>query len=74
MTSNQGRAFTYINEGQLSDGSYEMRVPYSTESKYGTHALGPYLIFSGNEMGVRMQNINVSERDVSEGRTLEVSF
>jgi oligosaccharyl transferase (archaeosortase A-associated) len=74
MTSNQGRAFTYINEGQLSNGSYEIRVPYSTESRYGTHALGPYLIFSGNEMGVRMQNINVSERDVSEGRTLEVSF
>jgi oligosaccharyl transferase (archaeosortase A-associated) len=74
MTSNQGRAFTYINEGQFLNGSYEMRVPYSTESRYGTHALGTYLIFSGNEMGVRMQNINVSERDVSEGRTLEVSF
>ncbi len=74
MTSNQGRAFAYINEGQLSNGSYKMRVPYSTESRYGTHALGPYLIFSGNEMGIRMQNINVSEKDVLEGRTLEVSF
>ncbi len=74
MTSNQGRAFAYINEGQFSNGSYEMRVPYSTESRYGTHALGPYLIFSGNEMGVRMQSINVSEKDVSEGGILEVSF
>ncbi len=74
MTSNQGRAFAYIDEGQLSNGDYEMRVPYSTESRYGTHALGPYMIFSGNEMGVKMQNINVSEKDVLEGRTLEVSF
>jgi len=74
MTSNQGRSFTYINEGQFLNGSYEMRVPYSTESRYGTHALGPYLIFSGNEMGVKMQSINVSEKDVLEGRTLEVGF
>lgn len=74
MTSNQGRTFAYINEGQFSNGSYEMRVPYSTESRYGTHSLGPYLIFSGNEMGIKMQNIDISEKDVLEGRTLEVSF
>ncbi len=74
MTSNQGRAFAYINEARFLNGSYEMRVPYSIESSYGTHALGPYLIFSGNEMGVKMQSINVSEKDILEGRTLEVSF
>ncbi len=74
MTSNQGRSFAYINEGRLLNGSYEMRVPYSTDSSYETHALGPYLIFSGNEMGIKMQNINVSEKDILEGRTLEVTF
>ncbi len=74
MTSNQGRPFAYISEARSLNGSYEMRVPYSTESRYDAHALGPYLIFSGNEMGVKMQSINISEKDVLEGRTLEVSF
>lgn len=74
MTSNQDRSFTYINEGLLRNGSYDMRVPYSTEHRYGTHALGPYLIFSGNEQGVKMQNINVSEQDILDGNMLEVNF
>lgn len=78
ITSNQGRTFTYLNEG-LPEGSEDggglaIRVPYSTESKYGTHALGPYLIFCGNKNGVKMQEINVTEQDILEGRTIEMSF
>jgi oligosaccharyl transferase (archaeosortase A-associated) len=74
MTSDQGRSFVYVNEGLPRNGQYDIRVPYSTESRYGTHALSPYLIFSGNEKGVRMQNINVSEKEVLEGGVIEVSF
>ncbi len=74
MTSNQDRKFAYINEGLLRNGSYDLRVPYSTEHIYGTHSLGPYLIFSGNEQGVKMQNINVSEQDILDGKIIEVNF
>jgi len=52
----------------------EIRVPYSTERRYETHALNPYLIFSGSEAGVKTQNLNVSEQDVLEGRTIEVTI
>jgi len=52
----------------------EMRVPYSTESRYECAAADPYLIFSGNQMGVRMKHVNVSEDDVLQGRTIEVAF
>ena len=74
MTSNQGRGFTYVNEAPIKDGAFEIRVPYSTEGRYGLKPLGPYLIFSGNQQGVRTQNLNVSEQDVLEGKILEVNF
>jgi oligosaccharyl transferase (archaeosortase A-associated) len=74
MTSNQGRAFSYVNEATPKEGAFEVRVPYSTERRYETHALSPYLIFSGNEAGVQTQNINVSEEDVLEGKTIEINL
>lgn len=77
MTSNQGRIFTYANEGLLGGSEEEeqaIRVPYATDGKYGTHALGPYLIFCEDEKGVKTQEINVSEQDVLEGRTIKMSF
>jgi dolichyl-diphosphooligosaccharide--protein glycosyltransferase len=74
ITTNQGRSFNYVNEATPNDGVFEMRVPYSTEDRYGTRAVDPYLVFSGNEKGVKMQNLNVSEEDVLKGRTLEVIF
>jgi dolichyl-diphosphooligosaccharide--protein glycosyltransferase len=74
MTSNQGRPFIYVNEAMAKGGSFEMRVPYSTESRYECRAVNPYLIFSGNKQGVQMQNLNVSEEDVLDGRTIEVAF
>ena len=74
MTSNQGRAFNYVNEATPKGGAFEIRVPYSTEARYGTHAISPYLVFSGNESGVKMVNLNVSEEDVLKGRTIEVTL
>ncbi|MCJ7443170.1 MAG: oligosaccharyl transferase, archaeosortase A system-associated [Methanotrichaceae archaeon] len=74
LTSNQDRDFVYVNEGSYRDGRFEIRVPYSTEDRYETHALGPYLIFSGNEKGVRMQNINITEQDILDGKIIEVNF
>ena len=74
MTSNQDRPFIYANQAAPREGVLEMRVPYSTESRYECAAADPYLIFSGNQMGVRMKHVNVSEDDVLQGRTIEVAF
>ncbi len=74
MTSNQDRPFIYANQAAPKEGVLEMRVPYSTESRYECKAVDPYLIFSGNQMGVRMKHVNVSEDDVLQGRTIEVAF
>ena len=70
MTSNQGRKFIYVNEG-----TSEVRVPYSTEKRYGTYAVTPYLVVSGNNStDIRRQNINVTEDDVQNGKVLEVNI
>ncbi|OPY49165.1 MAG: Dolichyl-monophosphooligosaccharide--protein glycosyltransferase AglB [Methanosaeta sp. PtaU1.Bin112] len=74
MTSNLGREFIYINEGTLKGDSFEIRVPYATEGRQGCHAISPYLIYSGNEAGVKMKNVDVSEEDVRSGRTIELAF
>ncbi|MBP7071707.1 MAG: glycosyltransferase family 39 protein [Methanothrix sp.] len=74
MTSNQDRPFIYANQAMPKDGVLEMRVPYSSESRYECRAVDPYLIFSGNQMGVRMKHVNVSEDDVLNGRIVEVAF
>ncbi|MBN1236442.1 MAG: oligosaccharyl transferase, archaeosortase A system-associated [Methanotrichaceae archaeon] len=74
MTSNQGRPFIYVNEAKANGDSFEIRVPYSTESRYGCHAVDPYLVFSGNKDAVKMKNLNVSEEDVINGRTIELTI
>jgi dolichyl-diphosphooligosaccharide--protein glycosyltransferase len=74
MTSNQDRAFIYANEAVKRDGVFEVRVPYSTESRYDCHAISPYLIYSGNVNGVNMQNLSVSEDDILNGRIIEIAF
>ena len=75
MTSNQGRAFQYVNEGIQYGNGYEIRVPYSTEKKYDTHALAPYLVFAGNSSTeIKIKKINVTEDDVLKGRVLEVNL
>ncbi|MGV8175240.1 MAG: STT3 domain-containing protein, partial [Methanothrix sp.] len=74
MTSNQDRAFIYANEAVKRDGVFEVSVPYSTESRYDCHAISPYLIYSGNANGVKMQNLSVSEDDIINGRTIDIAF
>jgi dolichyl-diphosphooligosaccharide--protein glycosyltransferase len=74
MSSNQRREYIYLNEGQAKGDCFEIRVPYSTEGRMGCHATGPYLIYSGNEAGVEMKNVDVSEEDVMAGRTIELAF
>jgi oligosaccharyl transferase (archaeosortase A-associated) len=70
MTSNQGRRFTYFNYCAPNVGRYEIRVPYSTEAIYKTHATNPYQIIVGDEV----QHIEVSEDDVLSGNLIEVNF
>jgi len=74
MTSNQARAFIYLNEGKANGNSFEIRVPYSTKGRNGCHATSPYLVYSGNKTGARMKNIDVSEEDVIKGRTIELTI
>jgi oligosaccharyl transferase (archaeosortase A-associated) len=72
LTSNQGRDFVYITEGTLRGDSFEVRVPYSTDRETETHATGPYVVFVGNEKGIKMLNVEVSEEDILAGRTIDL--
>ncbi len=74
MTSNQGRPFIYVNEAEPKEGSFEVRVPYSTESRYGCRAINPYLVLFGDKYSVNTTNLNVSEEDIINGRTIELTF
>jgi dolichyl-diphosphooligosaccharide--protein glycosyltransferase len=74
VTSNQGRRFVYVNEAEPNEGSFEVRVPYSTESRYGCRAIDPYLVISGDKYSVKTTNLNVSEEDIINGRTIELKF
>jgi hypothetical protein len=74
MTSNQGRPFIYVNEAKANGDSFEIRVPYSTESRNECHAITPSLVFSGNKDDVKMGNLDVSEDDVINGRTIELTI
>jgi oligosaccharyl transferase (archaeosortase A-associated) len=74
MTTNQRREFIYINEGKANGDSFEIRVPYSTQNRYGCHATSPYLVYSGNQAGAKVKNLDVSEEDVMLGRTIELTF
>ena len=74
MTSNMNRRFTYANQATRNGDALEVRVPYSTENESETHALDPYLVFSGNENGVKIQNVQVSEEDILQGRTIDLAF
>ena len=74
MTSNQGRPFVYVNEAELKGGSFEVRVPYSTESRYGCRAIDPYLVLSGDKYSLKTLFLNVSEEDIINGRTIELTL
>jgi len=72
LTSNQGRDFVYITEGSLQGGIFEIRVPYSTDSRNGPHAQGPYLVFVGNEKSIEKLNVEVSEEEILAGKTIDL--
>ena len=74
MTSNMERDFIYVNQAKRIGDAFEVRVPYSTEKRYDTRAVDPYLVFSGNESGVKIQNVEISEEDVLQGRTIELNL
>jgi len=75
ITTNQGRSFAYINQGIPQADGYEILVPYSTEKKYETHAVAPYLVFSGNRSSnFKYQWIDITEDDVMKGNTIEVKI
>lgn len=74
MTSNQGRTFAYVNEALPGNCEYAVCVPYSTDIRYKTHAIGLYQIVSDHEQCAKTQYISVSERDVLEGKTIVVSY
>jgi len=66
MTSNQGRPFQYTAFAMPESGSYEIRIPYSTEAKYGTHAVDSCIVFTeGNEA-----RVSISEEDVLDGNEI----
>ena len=70
MTSNQGRKFLYVNKG-----TSEVRVPYSTEKRYDTHAVTHYLVVLGNNStNIKKQEVNVTEDDIQKGKVLEVTM
>jgi len=75
MTSNQGRRFQYFNSVMPVDGRYEIRVPYSTDERLETHSVGPYLLGPVMDIvGGEAREIEVSEEDVLNGRTIEADF
>jgi oligosaccharyl transferase (archaeosortase A-associated) len=75
MTSNQGRSFTYANKGFPQSDGYEVRVPYSKEKKYDTHAVDPYLVFSGNSSSdFKYTKVEVTVDDIINGHTIEVKL
>jgi oligosaccharyl transferase (archaeosortase A-associated) len=74
MTSNQGRDFIYLNEGVANGDSIEVKVPYSTDGLHGCHATGPYLVYSGNNAGMKTKSLLVREEDVINGRTIELTI
>ena len=75
MISNEGRRFQYYNSVMAVDGRYEIVVPYSTEELNGVSSIGPYLLGPVLDVaGGESKEVDVSERDVLEGRTIVVDF
>ncbi|MDI9617371.1 MAG: STT3 domain-containing protein [Methanothrix sp.] len=75
LSSNLGRPFQYVNYAVPRNGSYEIRVPYSTEGAYGIKASGPYQIVEispATDGWGDVAFVNITEKDVLEGRILEL--
>lgn len=75
LSSNMGRHFQYVNYAVPRNGSYEIRVPYSTEGAYGIKASGPYQIVEitpATDGWGDVAFVNITEEDVLEGRIVEL--
>ncbi|OFV66533.1 MAG: transmembrane oligosaccharyl transferase [Candidatus Syntrophoarchaeum butanivorans] len=77
IMTNQGRYFNYTQTARLSeDGKFHFTLPYSTEgplpgeTRFDTMPTGPYLL----EVGGVVREVHITERDVLEGKTLELSL
>jgi dolichyl-diphosphooligosaccharide--protein glycosyltransferase len=84
VSTNQGRNFVYV-EREMSNGTYEFVVPYSTEGPVegGTNFdvfASPYTLKAGQDVGNATvmwtveKNVNVSEAAVMEGKTITVDL
>ncbi|MDH7596788.1 MAG: STT3 domain-containing protein [Methanothrix sp.] len=75
LSSNLGRPFQYVNYAVPRNGSYEIRVPYSTEGAYGIKAAGPYQVVEitpATDGSGAVAFVNITEEDVTEGRIVEL--
>ncbi len=71
VMTNQRRIFEYKRQATASNGSYEIKVPYSTQGgKYATSPMSDYIV--QNEWTAKA--VSVSEQDVLEGRVLLVDL
>jgi len=74
VTTNQGRSFIFIKSGVPVEGGYEIRVPYSTERRYDTHATDSYLVAVGDDAGTaKFLRVNVTEDDVTKGEIIDLT-
>ncbi|MCQ8903104.1 MAG: oligosaccharyl transferase, archaeosortase A system-associated [Methanothrix sp.] len=75
LSSNLGRPFQYVNYAVPRNGSYEIRVPYSTEGAYGVKSAGPYQIVEitpATDGWGDVAFVNITEEDVLDGRIVEL--
>ncbi len=67
--TNKGRIFWY-NRTIISNGTFNLIVPYSIDSPYKTRAIAPY-IFSLNNLN---KTVYISEKDINQGNMIELNF
>lgn len=71
IVTNQGRTIVDTWKTNVSNGRYEIKVPYSTlGSTYETGASGDYIVQNGNVS----TKVSVNEQDIQEGRELKVDL
>ncbi len=70
VKSNQGRIFTYSNVVRVVNGTYEIVVPYSQNTKWPVKAITNYTIRSGNVT----KTFSLSDEDVENGNTIRIDL
>ncbi len=78
ITTNQNREFTYKKSIKAEDGVFEFIVPYSTFGKDGWLENGTKFEVFASPYQIKVneieKTINVSEREVMEGKEINVNF